>query len=70
MDQWIDPKPVIRPVRMGYLANTPATFPYRIAVIARTEAEARCQFELELCSWKELQDRLVLSRQSLAVSGL
>jgi hypothetical protein len=58
MKPWSHPRPVVRPVRGGYLALTPPEFPYRIGVFGKGEKEAREGFEIELTSWEELRNQL------------
>lgn len=50
-------KPVLTHARRGWMARTPDSHPYRIAVIERTYEEAEAAFAVALAAWKELHER-------------
>jgi len=64
MIQWSHPRPLVKPVRGGYLALTPPEFPYRIGVRGLDEIEVREKFEEELAAWERLRDELLVSASS------
>lgn len=56
MRQWWMCEPVVRRSRSGWQAATPRDHPYRIAVSAVSEDEARARFAEALAAWAELRD--------------
>lgn len=50
-------EPVLTHARRGWMARTPDDYPYRIAVVERTDGEARVAFTKALGHWRDLHDR-------------
>lgn len=57
-------KPDICRVRSGWLAGAPDGFPYRFAVVAPTDEEARQAFQEALTLWAELDERVRRDRET------
>lgn len=47
-------QPLLRHARVGWLAMTPPTHPYRIAVVGHNEEDAKHLFAAELREWERL----------------
>lgn len=60
-------EPHLRQTATGWLAATPADYPYRIGVEGSSDDEARRRFAAAFAAWDELHSR---EDQSRSVSGL